>query len=58
MLQNIFKRMINDIPIMHYETCKLLSDMGYYKEIYAYVKACGGPYFDSLAEEIKMKLKI
>lgn len=46
-----------DTPIMHYYTCKLLSDMGYYEEIYEYVKACGGKYFDSLAEEIKIKMK-
>lgn len=31
--------------------------MGYYEEIYEYVKACGGKYFDSLAEEIKIKMK-
>ena len=44
-------------PIMNYYTCKLLSDMGYYKEIYEYVKARGGQYFDILAEEIEMKMK-
>lgn len=46
------------IPIMHYYTCKLLSDMGYYKEIYEYVKARGGRYFDSLTEEIKLKMEV
>lgn len=45
-------------PIMHYYTCKLLSDMEYYEEIYEYVKTCGGQYFESLAEEIKIKMKI
>ena len=44
-------------PIMHYYTCKLLSDMGYYKEIYEYVKTRGGQYFDILTEEIEMKMK-
>lgn len=45
------------IPIMHYYTCKLLSDMGYYENIYEYVKTCGGKYFDALAEEIEIKMK-
>lgn len=44
-------------PIMNYYTCKLLSDMGYYKEIYEYVKTRGGQYFDILTEEIEMKMK-
>lgn len=43
--------------IMHYYTCKLLSDMGYYEEIYEYVKSRGGQYFDSLTEEIEMKMR-
>lgn len=42
-----------EIPIMHYHTCKLLADMGYYKEIYEYVKARDGQYFNSLTEEIE-----
>ena len=42
-----------EVPIMHYDTCKLLSDMGYYEEIYEYVRSRGGQY----AEEIKMKMK-
>ena len=46
-----------EVPIMHYDTCKLLSDMGYYEEIYEYVRSRGGQYFNSLAEEIKMKMK-
>lgn len=45
------------IPIMHYYTCKLLSDMGYYKNIYEYVKARGGQYFNALTEEIEIKMK-
>ena len=43
-------------PVMHYYTCKLLSDMGYYEEIYEFVKSRGGLYFDSLSTEIELKL--
>ena len=42
---------------MHYHTCKLLADMGYYKEIYEYVKARDGQYFNSLTEEIEKSYK-
>lgn len=45
------------IPIMHYGTCKLLSDMGYYEEIYDYVKDKGGAYFEMLTAEIETKIK-
>ena len=48
---------INHGVYMEADTCKLLSDMGYYEEIYEYVRSRGGQYFDSLAEEIKMKMK-
>lgn len=44
-------------PVMHDYTCKLLSDMGYYKEIYEFVKSRGGQYFESLSAEIGIKLK-
>lgn len=37
--------------IMKYYTCKLLSDMGYYEDIYDYVKVKGGPYFEMLTAE-------
>lgn len=45
------------VPFMNYYTCKLLSDMGYYENIYEYVKARGGQYFDALTEEIEIKMK-
>ena len=44
-------------PIMHYYTCKLFSDMGYYEDIYDYVKEKGGPYFEMLTAEIESKTK-
>lgn len=46
-----------EIPIMNYDTCKLLSDLGYYENIYEYVKTRGGRYFNALTEEIEMKMK-
>lgn len=46
-----------ETPVMHYHTCKLLSDMGYYEEIYEYVKSCGGQYFESLTAEIELKIQ-
>lgn len=46
------------LPIMHYHTCKLLSDMGYYEDIYEYVKSRGGQYFDALTEEIEIKMNV
>ena len=42
--------------IMHYHTCKLLYDLGYYQEIHDYVKSKGGIYFDSLTTLIEQKL--
>ena len=42
---------------MNYYTCKLLSDMGYYEDIYDYVKVKGGPYFEMLTAEIESKTK-
>lgn len=42
-------------PIMNYYTCKLFSDMGYYEDIYDYVKEKGGPYFEMLTAEIESK---
>ena len=44
-------------PIMNYYTCKLFSDMGYYEDIYDYVKEKGGPYFEMLTAEIESKTK-
>lgn len=47
-----------ETPVMHYGTCKLLVDMGYYKEIYDIIKSCGGKYFENLKKEIEEKIVI
>lgn len=44
-------------PIMNYDTCKLLYEMGYYGEIYGIVKSAGGEYFDGLAKLIEQKIE-
>lgn len=43
--------------VMHYYTCKLLYDLGFYREIYDYVRGKGGEYFESLTELIEQKMK-
>ena len=44
-------------PIMNYYTCRLLSDIGYYADIYDYVRSKGGSYFEVLTAEIENKMK-
>ena len=40
----------SDVPVLHYYTCKLLIEMGYYKEIYEYVKSKRGTAATTFAE--------
>lgn len=46
-----------DIIVMDYYTCKLLFDMGFYNEIYGFVKNKSGKYFNELAKKIEQKKK-
>lgn len=45
-----------DFPVMHYDTCKVLCEMGYYREIYDIVKFKDGKYFNNLKREIEEHL--
>ncbi len=41
--------------VMHYHTCKLLCEMGYYQEIGEIIKDKSGEYFDELKNQIEQK---
>lgn len=40
-------------PVMHYDTCKLLCEMGYYHETGDIIKDKSGKYFDELKHQIE-----
>ena len=42
--------------VMHYHTCKLLCEMGYYQEISEIIKDKSGKYFDELKNQIEQQL--
>lgn len=44
------------LRVMHYDTCRLLCEMGYGREIYDTVRATGGKLFDDLAHQIEAEL--
>lgn len=43
--------------VMHYHTCKLLCEMGYYREIGEIIKDKNSEYFEELKSEIDQKTK-
>ena len=46
----------SSIPVTTYLTCKVLCDMGYYKEVAPIIKDIDGEYFEQLKKEIADKM--
>ena len=42
-----------ELRVLHYDTCRLLYEMGYGREVYDAVRSTGGMLFDELAREIE-----
>lgn len=46
-----------NIPVDHYYTCRLLCDMGYYREVGRIIADKDGSYFDQLRDEIEKHIE-